>query len=53
MMTPIAPSFEENKMHVTPLDMAAFIWMMGSLAFMVTHLISYVRYKNLALKEEA
>ncbi len=50
MMTPIAPSFEENKMHVTPLDMAAFIWMMGSLAFMVTHLISYVRYKNLALK---
>lgn len=50
MTTPIASSNGRDETQITPLEVAAFVWMMGSLAFILVHLISYVHYKNRALK---
>lgn len=50
MTTPIAPPSEGSERHITPLDVAAYIWMAGCLTFILVHLISYIHYKRQALR---
>jgi len=50
MTTPIMVTSEKNNRNITPLDVAAFIWMTGSLVFISVHLISYVHYRRQAVK---
>ncbi|MBD5452233.1 MAG: M56 family metallopeptidase [Lachnospiraceae bacterium] len=56
MTTPIAVanvfamSSEKSRLSITLLDIVAFVWMVGSLILISTHLISYLYYKNQVMK---
>lgn len=51
MTIPIAQPSEKSSIDITPLDVVAFVWMMGSLAFISLNLISYAHYKRQVLKK--
>lgn len=50
MTAPIATQSGKSDSHITLLDIAAFVWMLGSLVFLFTNLISYAHYKRQMLK---
>lgn len=50
MTTPIAQPSEKSSINVTPLDVAAFVWAVGSLVFISLNLISYARYRRQVLR---
>ncbi len=50
MTAPIGTPSEKSKGNISLLDVTAFVWMIGSLAVIAVHLISYVRYKRHVLK---
>ncbi|MCM1214590.1 MAG: M56 family metallopeptidase [Lachnospiraceae bacterium] len=47
MATPVMASSEKD---ITLLDIAAFVWMMGGMAFLAVHLVSYACYRRRVLK---
>lgn len=53
MTEPVAMQSEESGAGVTLLDMAAFVWLMGSVVFMAFHMYCYQRYKGQAIKKGA
>lgn len=50
MTAPIAEQREEGKAPVTFLDLAAAVWMAGSVIFLFVHFVSYLHYKRKLLK---
>ena len=50
MTTPIAMQSEKSNISLTLLDIVAFVWLIGSLLFILLHLISYLHYKNQVMK---
>ena len=50
MTAPIAMQSGKENSHITLLNLAAFVWMLGSLVFLFTNLISYAHYKRQMLK---
>lgn len=51
MTTPISMQFTEGNVSITLLDVAAFVWMFGSMFFISVHLISYLHYKRQVIKK--
>lgn len=51
MTTPIKVPSEKNKAGITMLDIAALVWIIGSLIFLSVHLISYSLYKRQVIKK--
>ena len=51
MTVPIAAHSENDHNGITPLDIAAFVWMAGGLLLMSVHLISYLCYKRQVSKD--
>jgi len=51
MTTPLNVPAEKIKAGITPLDITALIWFMGSLIFISIHLISYFHYKRQVIKK--
>lgn len=50
MTAPIAMQSGKNNSRITLLDIAAFVWILGSLVFLLTNLISYAHYKRQMMK---
>ena len=50
MTAPIAMQSGKNNNRITLLDIAALAWMLGSLVFLLTNLISYAHYKRQMMK---
>lgn len=51
MIAPIQVSSEKNKTNITMLDLAALVWILGSLIFISVHLISYFYFKRQVIKK--
>lgn len=51
MTAPIQDSSEKNKTNITMLDLAALVWILGSLIFISVHLISYFCFKRQVIKK--
>lgn len=51
MTTPIRALSEKEQTGMTLLDIAALVWMIGSLLFIAVHLISYLHYKRQVVKK--
>ena len=49
--TPISMQFTEGNVSITLLDVAAFVWMLGSVVFISVHLISYLHYNRQVIKK--
>lgn len=50
MTDPIAAQSGQDNPDISILDIAVFIWMIGSLAFLLVHLISYSCYKRQVIR---
>ncbi len=50
MTTPIKAQSERNKVGITILDIAAFVWIITGLVFISVHVISYACYKRQIMK---
>ncbi len=46
MTSPITVQSGKDQIGITMLDMAAFVWMLGSLLFISVHFISYARFQR-------
>lgn len=46
MTAPIQTQSKKGGIQITPLDLIAIVWMLGSHAFLSIHLISYFHYKS-------
>ena len=51
MTTPIAVQSEKRYITITALDIAAILWMTGSLVCLLAHLFIYLHYKNRLIKK--
>jgi beta-lactamase regulating signal transducer with metallopeptidase domain len=51
LTAPISGGFPDSRFSATWLDAAAFIWMLGSTAFLAVHLASYLYYKKQITKK--
>lgn len=51
MTTPIKAPSENNQAGITMLDIAALVWVIGSLVFIAVHFISYFYYKRQVIKK--
>ena len=51
MTTPIKAPSEKNQAGITALDIAALVWIIGSLIFISVHLLSYSHYKRQVMKK--
>lgn len=51
MSVPLAAHSDNDHNGITPLDIAAFVWMAGGLLLMSVHLISYLCYKRQVSKD--
>ncbi len=51
MTAPINVSSEKNTAGITMFDLAALVWIIGSLIFISVHLISYFHYKRQVIKK--
>lgn len=51
MTAPIAIQSEKSDISITLLDIAAYVWLLGSLTILILYLISYLHYRSRMIKK--